>query len=194
MEIEINTYKVEEELQKLMMTNPDVKKAVRRVITRLLSRVRSSTSRDIRGVLPSDPRKASQAVKAAAYKRILGGSVSILDKKKASNTRVRLVRSRKIDSNPHQRGGNRMKRSARTEQMDSFYGSDRAFILRWLDSGADRTSPGSQRRRGNRTPGNRGTIAPRNFFESLAQGNLDKLSENLDELIYDELKKFIKLD
>lgn len=176
-----------------MTDNPVMVKALRKAIARVMRKAASGTQKSIGAILPHDPRQAHKAVKNAVYKKILGGNLSILDKKKASNNRARLARTRKLDSNPHQRGGNRVTRSARTEQLDTYFGSDRAFVLRFLNSGADRTSPSSQRRRGNRAIGNRGTITPANFFEELANNNLEKAVDELEELIYTELKKMNKI-
>ena len=85
---------------------------------------------------------------------------------------------------PGQVGGNRLPRSQRTEQLDSYIGADRAFILRWLDSGtANRTS----------RYGNRGAIAARRWFGNASYAALDKASEEfgklLDELIAKEMNK-----
>ena len=192
MEVEINTIAVEKEIQNLMTSNKVIAKALRRVIARVMARVRSATSKELQAIIKNDPRKAAKAVKSATYKSIFGGNVSILDKRKASNTRARLVRTRKLDSNPHQRGGNRVQRSDRTEQIDTYFGGDRAFVLRWLNSGADRSSPGAQKRRGNREPGNRGVIAAGGFFEAIAQNNLEKYCQDLEEQIATEFEKIIK--
>lgn len=190
MEIEITTYNVEEEIQRLMTTNPIVAKALNKVIAKTMARVGRATSKDIQSIILNDTRQASKAVKYVAYKRIFGGNVSILDRRKASRIRARLVRSRTLREG--QRGGNRVPRSKRTEEMDTFFAQDRAFVLRWLDSGANRTDPGAQKRRGNRAPGNRGLLSPIGFFGKFAEENLEKMVDDIEELVLQELAKINK--
>lgn len=195
MSIEVNVYKAEEEIESLLTSNPRAAKAFDKAIRKLLQR----TARDVRranaAAIGNDPRKAARAVKTAVYKRILGGAVSILDKKRASGTRARLVRARKLDSNPHQRGGNRMQRSQRTEDMETYFGSDRAFVLRFLNSGADRTNAGAMRSRSGshlKAPANRGIITARNFFDAATTRAMEANMAQFEEDFRNELKDILE--
>lgn len=192
MEVEVNILNVEEVLEKFATDYPGTAKMMAKVMRRVLAKIRAKTSRDLQSIINNDTRKASKAVRLAVYKKILGGNISILDPKKASSTRCRLVRARKLDANPKQRGGNRSERTDRTEKLDSYYGTDRAFVLRFLNQGVDRTDPSSQHRYGNRAPGNRGVIQGRNFFGPTVDKNLEQAGEMLEEEIIKEFEKIMR--
>lgn len=195
MEIQVNVYKAEEDIESLLSTNPRAVKAFDKAIRKLLQRVAREVRKANASQIANDPRKAAQAVKSALYKRILGGSVSILDKKRAGSTRARLVRARKLDSNPNQRGGNRMARSQRTEDIDTYFGSDRAFVLRFLNSGADRTNTGAMRSRSGahlRAPANRGMISARNFFDAATMAAMERNMAQFEEDFRNELKDILE--
>ncbi len=195
MEIQVNVYKAEEDIESLLSTNPRAVKAFDKAIRKLLQRVAREVRKANASQIANDPRKAAQAVKSALYKRILGGSVSILDKKRAGSTRARLVRARKLDSNPTQRGGNRMARSQRTEDMETYFGSDRAFVLRFLNSGADRTNAGAMRSRSGshlKAPATRGRITARNFFDAATIRAMEANMAQFEEDFRSELKDILE--
>ena len=70
------------ELEALMMSNPAMEKKVQKIVRKVLSHVRKDVSQAARGAMHADPRQAYKAVKTAVYRQILGGSVSIMNKKK----------------------------------------------------------------------------------------------------------------
>ena len=72
--------KQRKELEGLLMSNPDMEKKVQKIIRAVLSHVRKDVSQSARGAMNADPRQAYKAVKTSVYRRILGGSVSILNK------------------------------------------------------------------------------------------------------------------
>ena len=119
----------------LLTNEPTMDRMVRRLIAQKTREARNRVSRDMAVYIKDDPRKAARAVKHMVYKTLFGSNISILSKRKASSTRATLKRERKLDSNPRQWGGNRRPRSQRTEQMDSYFGADRGFVLRFLSSG-----------------------------------------------------------
>lgn len=178
--------KQKEALESLMMSNPEMEKRVQKLIRQVLLAARRMVSNDAKGVMKSDPRQAYKAVKTAVYKRILGGSVSILNRKNAkgggSYEPPRTLRQ-------GQRGGNRVPRSQRTQQVMSYEGADRAFILRFLNQGTDDREAGT---RGGRMSGNRGRIAARNFFSNSSHKALQQAAEQLSTLIDEMIKKEIK--
>lgn len=179
-QVELNDQLVDQQNRafgRLMATDKETRQRIRKIIREELKDAAKRLREDAKYELKEDPRKAFRAVKSTVYRKILGGNVSILNPKKAGN-RYQLVRERKLDTNPHQRGGNRRPRSARTEQVDSYFGKDRAFILRFVSSGtAERKT----------RYGNRGSIAARNWFPNMATREMELAAGNLAEVIEDEL-------
>ena len=96
---------------------------------------------------------------------------------------------RKLDKNPHQRGGNRVHRGERTNTVMHYGPHDRGWILRIVNSGASGRTAGT---RGGVLGGNRGSIAARNFFGTAATAALNKAADNLANLIDDEIGKMLK--
>ena len=176
-EVEVITIKQMQELDKLMMSNHEMKRKVHKVLASVLQKARTQISKDSKSVLNSDPRQAYRAVKRTVYKRILGGAVSILNKRKASSTRVSVQKERKLQ--PGQRGGNRRKRSERTDQLDSYFGADRGFILRFVNAGTnDRQTK----------YGNRGRIPARNWFGTSSQKAMEAAAQQFCDLIDQEIR------
>jgi hypothetical protein len=175
------------ELEKLMMSNPAMEKKVQGLIRKVLMTARRQVSGDIKGDIKNDPRQAYKAVKSAVYRRILGGNISILSKRHAGKRGPVLPIVHKLEtqlnSKGNHRGGNRMPRSRRTEDLLTYQGADRGFILRFLNAGTDVRESGV---------GNRGSIAPRNFFANSSQKAMEKAAEQLDTLIEDLIKKELK--
>ena len=175
-----------QELEKLLMSNPEMEKKVQGLIRKVLIEARKvvSNAANNSSVMKSDPRQAYKAVKSAVYRRILGGNISILNKRKAGKRGpvppiVHQLETR-VNSKGNHRGGNRMPRSRRTEDLLTYQGSDRGFILRFLNAGTeDRDS----------RIGNRGHIGARAFFANSSQQAMEKAAEQLDTMIADLIKK-----
>ena len=167
----------------LFVNHPETRKRIRKIVREELKDATKRLREDARYELPNDPRKAYRAVRASIYRKILGGNVSILNPRKAG-ARYQLIKPRKLDQNPFQRGGNRVPRGARTESVDTYFGKDRAFILRFLNSGTDVRMAGS---RGGRLSGNRGSITARNWFQNMAPHEMELAAENLSNVIEEEL-------
>jgi hypothetical protein len=167
-----------EALAVLFVDNPDTRKRIRKIIREELKDAAKRLREDAKYEMDEDPRKAFLAVKSSIYRKILGGNVSILNPRKAG-ARYQLVRPRKLDQNPRQRGGNRRKRSERTNTIDSYFGKDRAFILRFVNNGTnDRQT----------RYGNRGRISvPGNWFPNMGQKELELAAENLANIMEEEL-------
>lgn len=196
----------QKELEQLMMSNPAMEKKVQGLIRKVLLAARRTIAKDAKGVMKSDPRKAYKAVKSAVYRQILGGSVSILNK-----------RGTKFDSyepprtlQPGQRGGNRRPRSQRTDNLIHYAGDSRAFVLRFLNAGTqgrviafasdphrakvNRGSHGGNISKYGKTvnTGRRGNIAPRNFFSDKSHVAMVKAADQLTTLIDELIKKETK--
>lgn len=172
-------------LEALMMSNPAMEKKVQALVRKVLATVKKAASNSAKGNMKADPRKAYKAVKTAVYKRILGGSVSILDKRRHGAMSL-YAPPRKGTKDPFGRGGNRVPRSQRTEQVMSYQGADRAFILRFLNAGTDVRTAGS---RGGRLSGNRGRIKARNFFSNSSHTAMQKAADELSKLIDELVRK-----
>ena len=187
----------EEKLKKLKTDNPDFEKRLRGAIREILKEARNELSGDAQTGLQmqSDLRKAYKAVRYAVYKRILGGQVNILAKRKAGTP----TNYRKPLKGLPKRGGNRWGRSQRTKDIEGYEGTDRGFILRFINAGtADRMITSYTDREGQRhtlrsgstsniktraTGGNRGSIAARNWFGSASHKELENASAQMQELI-----------
>lgn len=195
----------EKKIKELETTNPGFEKRLREVIRKVLKQARDELSRSAdEGLgMKSDPRHAYKAVRYAVYKRILGGQVNILQSRKAhAPTNYEPPRTLR----PGQRGGNRRPRSKRTDKVMHYSGMDRGFILRFLNNGAglkenraiERLTEFKKAGGGSKFKwvadaskyGNRGRIAPRNWFgrESLEelQSIAYSMQQIIDEVINDE--------
>ena len=172
--------------------NPMMRKRINEVIRATLAKVRKSLQGQARSGLQmqSDPRKAYKAVRMAVYRKIFGGQVNILQSNKAGDGKYY-----EPPRHPSHRGGNRMAQSGRTHKMMSYQGSERGFILRFLNQGTDVRYTGGRngRTRSERDRfisnhggrGHRGSIAARNWFGNASQAELERAAENLDKMIDD---------
>ena len=171
-------------LESMLVSNPDTAANIRKLITQEIAKARVAISQSAKGAMASDPRQAYKAVRRSVYKSILGGQVNIFNPRGgASSSGSSFAKARKLDNHPHQRGGNRRKRSARTDQVDGYVGKDRGFILRFVNSGISK--PRQTRY------GNRGVIPARNWLATSGQRELEAAAERLSALIDKELVKMM---
>lgn len=177
--------KQRKELEALMMSNPAMEQKVQKIIRTVLMTARRKISGEAKSAMQADPRQAYKAVKTAVYRQILGGSVSILNKRHAGAMSL-YEPQRKLREG--QRGGNRVPRSDRTTQVMSYQGADRAFILRFLNAGTGQRTAGT---RNGGLRGSRGRIAPRNFFSNSSHRYMQQAAEQLTSLIDELIKKEI---
>lgn len=181
----------EAKLQKLKTDNPGFEKRLRGVIKNLLGKARANLRNEAaRGLqMEGDPRHAYKAVRFAVYKRLFGGQVNILNSRRAgAESGYEPPRT----LTPGQRGGNRRVRKSRN--LNKYEGTDRGFILRWLNDGMTKTSPRviefteNDRRKvdkWNKHPntGNRGAIKARNWFRGASLKQLQAIAGDMQELI-----------
>lgn len=171
-----------EMLERLVAVDSPAVKNVRKIISTELATMRKEMTKAAKDAMDSDPRHARTAVRRGVYKAILGGHVNILSSRTAGQKRLIRMR-RKLDSNPNQWGGNRTRVSQRTENLNSYWGKDRGFILRFLNTGtSDRTS----------RYGNRGSISARMWFSNVSNGEMEKAAEHISRLIDEEIDKQMK--
>lgn len=191
------------ELERLMMGNPQMEKRVQGLIRKVLLKVRQEVQKSIK-FEHGDPRQAYKAVRTTVYRRLLGGNVNILSKRKTgaagSYEPPKTLR-------PGQRGGNRRARSERTRALQGYQGSDRGFILRFLNAGTQgraidftvdpkrehvhRGSQGGDLKKYGKTinTGRRGNIKPRNFFGQRSHTEMEAAAANLKKMIDDMIKE-----
>lgn len=162
-------------LDSLLMKNPEMEKRVKAIIRKVLKAARSDVSKDAKSVLTNDPRHAYKAVKSVVYKRILGGNISILNRRNSTGKTTSYEPLRTLRHG--QRGGNRVPRSNRTQQVMSYEGVDRAFIMRFINSGTHNRTAGS---RGGKLSGNRGSIPARDWFGNASQRAMMKAIERME--------------
>ena len=183
------------QLKAMMSDDPSFRKRVNNVIRRVLMEARKQVMSNAKEVLDNDPRHAYKAVRSAVYKRILGGQLNILQKRKAGAP----GNYQKPLKGLPKRGGNRWGRSARTKAIEGYEGVDRGFILRFVNAGTvyrgitsytDRTgtrhslrTASSQNWKTRALTGNRGSITARNWFGSASQRALENAAGNMEEFI-----------
>lgn len=191
------------QLDALLTKDPDMEKAVKGIIREALKVVRRKLSGGASAGLrmKNDPRQAYKAIKMTVYRRILGGNVSILQKRKAGAKHDMWLPSGHVG-----RGGNRRKRSQRTIDLQSYYGEDRGFILRFLNQGTEKRNitnfkkdprraqwPSVPKWSKNPNTGNRKSISARDWFGSASQNELQGIVEYIEGeiglLIEERLKK-----
>ena len=189
--------KQRKELEQMLSSNPDMEKRLQKVIRSVLMKARKTVMDSIQ-FKHGDPRQARKAVKTAVYRRILGGSVSLLNKRKAGAP-GNYEPPRKGSTG---RGGNRRRRSQDTQRMMGYQGSDRAFILRFLNQGTAGRNienfatnpkrdewPSVKKWSKHPNTGNRGSIAARNFFSTSSHQALQQAAAELDKLIDEMIRK-----
>ena len=183
------------QLKSMMSDDPAFRRRVNAVIKKVLMEARKSISQDAANILENDPRHAYKAVRSSVYKRLLGGQVNILQRRKAGQP----TGYRKPLKGLPKRGGNRWGRSERTKKLEGYEGMDRAFILRFVNAGTvdrginsytdksgtrhDLRSASSMNIQTKSYSGNRGSIAARNWFGSASHKALEKASIQMQELI-----------
>lgn len=183
-------------LRAAMSTDPKMRQVIQQHIREALYEAR----REMMEAFPAenDPRGSRRAIRTAVYKKVLGGNINILTGRKGHGGSDGYEPPRKLV--PGQRGGNRMKRSPRTAQIMGYPPLDRGFILRFVNSGTKTRVIGFRNTlKGNRgryesivsrihsgdkaRTGNRGAIAPRNWFMQAAESSMGTAAATIAELI-----------
>ena len=170
-----------QKLDQLQVSNPDNEKKIRNIIRKSLAKAQQLAIDDAHGKLPKDPREAYKAIRKAVYKRVLGGNLNILRSKRSHGDSSGYEPPRTL--RPGQRGGNRVPRSARTQQVMNYAGRDRGFILFFLNEGNYKTSPRQAGTRNGRLHGSRGDITARHWFPSVGQKAMEYAAAMIDEEI-----------
>ena len=175
------------QLRRMMSTDPYFRRRVNAVIKTVLSEARREVTQHAQGAMDSDPRHAYKAVRSAVYRRILGGNLNILQKRKAGAP----GNYQKPRKGLPKRGGNRWGRSERTKQLEGYEGADRGFVLRFINAGASnraiRSYTDSSGTRHDLLThakgGSRGNISARNWFGQASQQALENASASMQAFI-----------
>ena len=182
-------------LRAAMSTDPKMRKVIQQHIREALFAAR----REVMAAFPAengDPRETRRSIRTTVYEKIMGGNINILTGKSVKGASGGVfVQPRRAY---HDRGGNRRERSDRTKQILNYGPLQRGFILRFVNSGTKQrvigfrnTIKGNREKydsairrinRGNRT-GNRGSIAPRNWFMQSAESALGNAAQMIADLI-----------
>ena len=170
-------------LEAALSTNPKTQAVLRKLIRQYVLQAREQVVNSIH-FKNGDPRGTRQAVRTAVYKKVLGANINIFNRKRASGSVNSYEPQRKLRQG--QRGGNRVKRGERTNQVMHYGPLDRGWILRLINSGTGERTAGS---RGGALGGNRGSIAARNFFRPLGDRAIGVMRDNLATDIEAELTK-----
>ena len=180
-----------------MSTDPNMRKAIQQHIREALWEARKEMINSV-NFAGGDPRQSLRAIRNSVYDKILGGQINIKRSRKDHGSGNSYTPPRKLV--PGQRGGNRRPRSQRTEQINSGSPLDRGWILNILDKGTKtrvigfrNTGKGNRTRYENRVyrihrgdttrTGNRGAIAPRNWFRPAAESALQMAMQRISEMI-----------
>lgn len=189
-------------LASMMVDHPETRKRIQKIIRQELKDAAKYLKKDARDAMNEDPRKAYLAVRYNVYKKILGGNLNILASRRAGQ-RAALIRESTLKIG--QRGGNRRSISLRTDSLSTYYGKDRGFVLRFLNSGTDQRTitftPDPKRGKVNRgsqggdlskygktfNTGSRGKISPRNWFTTASPQALSQASSRIEAMLDEEL-------
>lgn len=183
-------------LKAAMSTDPNMRKVIQRHIREALFAAR----REVMNAAKfdnGDPRQSRKSIRTTVYEKILGGNINILTGKSSKGGGGMHAPPRKGTSG---RGGNRRMRGDRTNQILSYGPYERQFILRFVNSGTKTRVIGFRNTvKGNKTrynelasrihsgdkfrTGNRGAIAPRNWFMGSSERNLGMAAQNIADMI-----------
>ena len=167
----------QEMFERLLTYEPGFDRNFRALIRKALQKARANLSKDARDYIKNDPRKAAKAVKHTVYKEIFGGNLSILQKRRAGAPSG-YTRPKKLKAG--QRGGNRRPYVAERNRLDKYYGSDRGFVLRFLNSGTVERET---------RYGGRGSIRQTGWFGHTAPWQMENAAEMVAEKVNEYIRK-----
>ena len=135
---------------------------------------------------------ASSAVLRRTYKGEYTGNINIGGNRRRITSRKRVV--------PEPNGGKsgiRRPRTMkdRTKDLQEYFGPDRSFVLRILESGRDvfmATPEGPTGRRSMATYGRRGSIAARNWFFHTMKSDMEQAAQQLGQTLTGAVEKWIE--
>ena len=173
-------FETDAQLDKMLLSDKKMEAKVRNITRKVLNAARNA----MRGRMSHiSKRDAYLAIRKSVYTKVIGGNINIATPTKGAVKRV--------PPRPSSRG-----RTQRTEQIMSYWGSSRGFLLRFWNSGTeDRVAThmnGHRILRTQKVPwhnyksgeiGGRGRIQARNWFGSMSQQELERTAQMFDELM-----------
>ena len=170
----------DETIGRIMTSDPYMAKELKNFIRKVLKEARKNLSNDAKNYLKEDPRKAARAVKYSVYKSLFGGNISILQKRAGTaGARYELIRQKKLQ--PGQRGGNRRPRvDDQRNRLETYFGADRGFVLRFIGSGTVERQT---------RYGSRGSIRQTNWFGHTAPWQMETAAEKFAAAINEYVKQ-----
>lgn len=190
----------EKNLEKMMTDNPETREAIQKLIRETMWEARNATAHGLESIVGGSG-QSWRAVRNIVFQKVLGGNINILNKKKGNAEWKIIQKTRKVELNPHMRGGNRRRRTLRTAKVEGYEPTARGFILRFQDSGTRQRFIGGRNSIGRgdnglrwgrmkeRGIGNRGSITAGNFFYRIASQKLGEAAEKLAKMIDVEIAK-----
>ena len=170
----------------MMTERPEMRQRIQEAIKKDVWAARKAVVSNMASVFANgDPNEARRAVRNIVYEKVLGANMNIFNMKRGTAQWKVKQKDRKVEQNPHMRGGNRIKRHFKTIRMEGYEGKARGMILRWVDRGTD----GRESKYGVR-----GSIAPRHFFQPMAQAAFDVVSQHLAQIIEQEIENAFNQD
>ena len=164
-------FETDAQLDKMLLSDKKMEAKVRNITRKVLQEARNR----MRGRMSSvSTKEAYLAIRKSVYTKVLGGNINIATPRWKSGKSAPLPpesqrkKSRAI-------GGNRIPRSRRTEDLLTYWGADRGFIMRFLNSGTPRRDSNGVRYVGQ--------IAARNWFSRMSQDELERTAQMFDELM-----------
>ena len=135
---------------------------------------------------------ASSAVLRRTYKGEYTGNINI------GGNRGRITSKRRVVPEPNGgKSGIRRPRTMkdRTKDLQEYFGPDRSFVLRILESGRDvfmATPEGPTGRRSMATYGRRGSITARNWFFHTMKSDMEQAAQQLGQTLTGAVEKWIE--
>lgn len=185
-------------LEKLLTDNPEMRKKLEEVIRKLLWEARERLALNIKNMYGGE-RESWRAVRNIVFKKVIGGNLNLMNMKRNKAQWKAIPKTRKVEQNPHMRGGNRRWCSLSTIRSEGYEGKARGFILRFQNEGTtdryNKPLPSKRLREvksKSRPSGKRayrGKIAGAKFFEQYATQSLNVMAAALNGMIDEEMTK-----
>lgn len=153
---------------------------VRKELSEQLDRLRNEA---VGEAVKAGAGSAATAVLRRMYRDALAGNINIGGNRKAAAS----MKREQEDPTGGKSGIHRDRTvKARTKRLREYFGPDRGFVLRVLESGRDEymaTPEGPTGKRSKATWGKRGAISPKDWFASAMSGKMDRAASQLGDTL-----------